>query len=321
MKAWIRSAGRHRSNTWLAVALLSASSSGAIAHALGHPAHAASDLPWSFEPWVLVCLGLSAGLYTLGVARLWGHAGRGRGVRPLQALAFVAGWLTLVVALVSPVDPLGERLFSAHMIQHELLMIVAAPLLVLGRPLAVWAWALPQRCSRVAGRFFHTPAWRVPWLVITGPFIAWVLHALALWLWHAPALFEAALANEGVHTFQHACFLLTSLIFWWSIFSAATGRQRGLALVSLFTTMVHTGALGALLALSATAWYPIYASTAPAFGLTALQDQQLGGLVMWVPAGLIYIVCGLVLAADWMGRAGSPAAVALRGLPRSHSAP
>jgi putative membrane protein len=260
-------------------------------------------LPWSFEPWVLVCLGLSALLYTLGLLRLWGHAGRGRGVRPVQAAAFAAGWLTLIVALVSPVDPLGERLFSAHMIQHELLMIVAAPLLVLGRPLAVWAWALPSDWSRAIGRFFHTPGWRVPWLVVTGPFVAWMLHALALWLWHAPALFDAALANEGVHALQHTCFLLTSLVFWWSVFSAATRKEQGLAMLSLFTTMVHTGALGALLALSSNAWYPRYAATAPAFGMSALQDQQLGGLVMWVPAGLIYIACGLALAASWMNRA------------------
>ncbi len=289
-------------------ALLAAASAGAAAHVLGRPPQLAVELPWSFEPWVLACLALSQGLYTLGLLRLWGHAGPGRGVRPAQAAAFGAGWLTLVVALVSPVDPLGERLFSAHMIQHELLMIVAAPLLVLGRPLAVWAWALPQSWSRAAGRFFHTPSWRVPWLIITGPFVAWVLHALALWLWHAPALFDAALDNAGVHALQHTCFLLTSLVFWWSIFSAATRKEQGLAMLSLFTTMVHTGALGALLALSATAWYPRYAATAPVFGMTALQDQQLGGLVMWVPAGLIYIVCGLALAASWMNRAGAYAA-------------
>jgi cytochrome c oxidase assembly factor CtaG len=131
-----------------------------------------------------------------------------------------------------------------------------------------------------------------------------MLHALALWFWHAPALFDAALKNAGVHAFQQICFLLTSLVFWWSVFSAATPKKQGLALVSLFTTMAHTGALGALLALSGKVWYPRYGVTAPVFGMTVLQDQQLGGLVMWVPAGLVYL-CGLALAGIWMNR--SPA--------------
>jgi putative membrane protein len=99
--------------------------------------------------------------------RLWRRAGRGRGVRPAQIAAFAGGWLALVAALVSPIDALGEWLFSAHMTQHELLMINTAPLLVLGRPLAVWALALRKVWSRAAGHFFHTPGWRVPWLIVT----------------------------------------------------------------------------------------------------------------------------------------------------------
>lgn len=287
------------------VLLITVCSSSAFAHALHpHPDEVASlpasTLPWSFEPWVLVLLALSAGLYALGLLRLWRHAGRGRGVRPSQALVYTAGWLVLVMALVSPLDPLGSDLFVAHMVQHELLMIVAAPLLVMGRPLAVWAWALPFEWRRATGHFFHAPAWRVPWLVVTGPLAAWVLHALALWLWHVPAFFEAALANEAVHAFQHTAFLLTALLFWWSVLGAATRNEQGIALLSLFTTMVHTGALGALLTLASSVWYPSYAATAPAFGLTALEDQQLGGLVMWVPAGLVYVICGLALAARWI---------------------
>ena len=270
------------------------------AHALDEGAPAGASLPWSFEPWVLACLGLSAALYAIGLVRLWSHAGRGRGIGVRTALWFAAGWLTLVVALVSPLDPLGTRLFAAHMVQHELLMIVAAPLLVLGRPLAVWAWALPFEARRGAGRFFHRPAWRVPWLILTGPLAAWALHALALWLWHVPALFEAALHDEAVHAWQHIAFLLTALVFWWSVLGATTRKEEGVALLSLFTTMVHTGALGALLTLSPHAWYPSYAATAPAFGLDAVEDQQLGGLVMWVPAGLVYVVAGLVLARRWL---------------------
>ncbi len=248
----------------------------------------------------MVCLGLSAGFYAGGFARLSKRAGFGRGVSPIAAAAFAAGWVVLVAALISPLDALGSALFSAHMVQHELLMIIAAPLLVLGRPLAVWVWAFPPESRSLLGRFFHRPAWRVPWLALTTPFSAWVLHALALWLWHLPAWFETALANEFVHAIQHVCFLGTALLFWWSVLGVVTRRDRGIALLSLFTTMVHTGALGALLALSMVVWYPIYRASAPVWGLTALQDQQLGGIVMWVPAGFVYVACALFLAGRWL---------------------
>ena len=274
---------------------------------------AGPELPaglWSVEPWVVCLLVLSGALYALGVVRLWRHAGTGRGVQSRQAMAFAAGWLALVVALASPLDPLGGRLFTAHMVQHEVLMIVAAPLLVLGRPLAAWAWALPIEGRRAFGRVFRTPAWSGPWVVVTGPLAAWTLHALALWLWHIPAWFDFALAHDAVHAAQHAAFLFTALLFWWSVLGATTASDRGIALLSLFTTMVHTGALGALLTLSPTPWYASYLATAPGLGFDPLEDQQLGGLIMWVPAGLVYLGCALVLATRWLhGPATRPHAV------------
>ncbi len=265
-------------------------------------------LHWSFEPWVVACLALSAALYLIGIYRLWHHAGRGRGVSPVQAAAFAGGWAFLVVALLSPLDPLGNQLFSAHMVQHETLMLLAAPLLVLGRPLAAWAWALPFQWRRATGGFFHARAWRTPWLVLTGPVSAWSLHALALWLWHLPVLFEAALASEVLHSFQHITFLFTALLFWWSVLGATTHKDKGIALVSILTTFVHTGALGALLTLAQTDWYPSYAATTAAFGLTPLEDQQIGGLVMWIPAGAVYVISGLLVAASWMNPGRRPAA-------------
>ena len=270
------------------------------AHALGEYRASLSGLPWTFEPWEIGSLVFSAGLYAAGLLRLWMRAGIGRGVRLAQATAFFLGLLAIVVALVSPLDALSESLFSAHMIEHELLMIVAAPLLVLGRPLAVWVCAIPESWRREIGGFFHRPAWRGPWLVFTGAWCAWVLHALALWLWHVPAFFEAALENDAVHAFQHICFLGTALVFWWSVLGGAARRARGIALLSIFTTMVHTSILGALLTLSNTVWYRSYAVSSPTWGLTGLEDQQLGGIIMWVPASLVYVVCGLLLSYRWL---------------------
>jgi len=289
-----------------ALLVASVAAGAAAAHPLAGGEPAASLPGASFEPWVIACLLASALFYAVGLVRLWRRAGTGRGVHRRRALAFAAGWLAAASALVSPLDALGNRLFSAHMVQHEVLMIVAAPLFVLGRPLGVWAWAMPPAWRRAAGGFFHRPGWREPWLVVTAPLAAWMVHAVVLWLWHLPALFEAALASSAVHATQHISFLLAALLYWWSVAGIGlAGRQRGAAMLSLFTTMIHTGALGALLTLSPVPWYPAYSGRTLAFGIDPLEDQQLGGLVMWIPAGLAYVACGLATAAHWLRRPSS----------------
>ncbi|KQU71447.1 MULTISPECIES: cytochrome c oxidase assembly protein [unclassified Rhizobacter] len=245
------------------------------------------------EPWVFAWLALSIGLYAIGTARLWRHAGAGRGLHAGTVAAGAAGFAVLALALASPVDALADRLFAAHMVQHELLMVVAAPLLVLGRPLAAWAWALPPAARQRVGGWLRHPAWRVPWRALTHPLSAWSLHALALWAWHLPLCFEAALRSPAWHALQHASFLGTALLFWWCTLAAVPRRAIGGALLSLFTTMLHTGALGALFSLSPLVWYPHYLGSAPVLGLDPLEDQQLGGLIMWVPAGAAYLAAAL----------------------------
>lgn len=258
---------------------------------------------WSFEPWVVGPLALTLVLYATGAARLWRQAGPGRGLRPLQALAFGGGWLALVAALVSPLDALGDRLFSAHMVQHEVLMLVAAPLLVLGRPLAAFAWALPRSVLRGFARPFRSHWPGALWSRLTDPLSAWALHALALWAWHVPALFDAAVENDSIHILQHTSFLVSALLFWWAALGRdSRGHGQGAAMLLLFTTMLHTGALGALLALAPTPWYPHYVASGVGLGLDPVEDQQLGGLVMWVPGGLAYLVAGLAVGARWLGR-------------------
>jgi putative membrane protein len=267
---------------------------------------------WTFEPWVVLPLALAAALYAAGLVRLWRRAGTGRGVRRARVLAFAGGWSTLVVALVSPLDALGVQLFSAHMVQHELLMIVAAPLLVLGRPISAWAWALPPRWAAGLGRATRRRAVRVAWRTISTPLPAWTLHALALWLWHVPAAFDAALRSPELHVWQHLSFLVSALLFWWPALGPAGRERLGSGLIYLFTTMVHTAALGALLTLSPLPWYAGYAATTGRLGVDALEDQQLGGLVMWVPAGLVYLASALVLAARWLEPGAHRAATGAR---------
>lgn len=271
----------------------------ATAHVLS--GDGAQSLTWDAEPWVLACLALSLLMYAVGAARLYARARNGRHSLLRQAAWFMAGWLTLVVALASPLDGAGSFSFAAHMVQHELLMIVAAPLLVLGRPLGVWLWAWPGTARRVAGALTRTRPVQTVWQLLTRPLNAWVLHFAALWLWHAPYLFQAALTHPALHALQHASFLFPALLFWWSVLDrVAGGAARGSAIAYLFTTMLHTGALGALFAVSGRVWYPVYGGSAAQYGLSALEDQQLGGLIMWVPGGLAYLIVALVLCVGWL---------------------
>jgi putative membrane protein len=222
-------------------------------------------------------------------------------VRGWEVGAFVAGWLALAVALVSPLHRLGGILFSAHMAQHELLMAVAAPLLVLGRPLVPFVWALSMTWRRTVGSWAAVAPVRGTWELLTLPLVAWTLHAAAIWLWHAPPLFEATLRSELIHTLQHLSFLGSGLLFWWALLRGREGRTgRPVAVLYLFTTSLHTSLLGALLTFSARLWYPLYAPSAAAWGLTPLEDQQLAGLIMWVPAGLVYLIATLAISASWL---------------------
>jgi putative membrane protein len=221
-------------------------------------------------------------------------------VRRLDAWAFGAGWLALFIALVSPLHPWGEVLFSAHMTQHEVLMLVAAPLLVLSRPLAPFLWALPARRRSPVGAVGKKRVVRAIWRTLTNPLVAWAVHAVALWLWHAPALFQATLRSDFVHTLQHLSFLGSALLFWWDLIHSRRGLMNyGAAVLYMFTTSVHSGVLGALITFAHSVWYPAYTTT-QTWGLTPLEDQQLGGLIMWVPAGLVYIAAGLALMVGWM---------------------
>ena len=254
---------------------------------------------WSRDPVLIVGLGMLAVLYAFGAARLRERARAHAGARRREALAFWTGWAVLAVALISPLHRLGEALLSAHMAQHELLMVVAAPLLVLGRPFVTSLWGLPPTSRRSVGAV--TLRLRPIWRAVSQLEVAWLLHALAIVVWHVPSLYQRSADSAPMHALQHGSFLLTALLFWWSVLPAAAQRGRyGAALMSLFSTMVYTGGLGALLTLARTPWYPAYGEAAPLWGLTPMEDQQLAGLLMWVPGGITYLVATLWLVVAWL---------------------
>jgi putative membrane protein len=230
------------------------------------------------------------------VAAVWRASTVGRGIRAWEVACFAGGWLALVLALVSPLHPLGEVLFSAHMAQHELMMVIAAPLLVLGRPLVPYVWAMPAQWRRASGDLTRNVQFQRVWSRLTSPGAAWVLHAAAIWVWHIPFLYDATLDNAAVHTLQHVSFLGTALLFWWSVLRGSR-LGRGSSVGYLFTTMLHTGALGVILAFTNALWYPAYETTTMRWGLSPIDDQQLGGLIMWIPGGVAYLVAALSLLA------------------------
>jgi putative membrane protein len=255
-------------------------------------------LDWTFDPGVVMPLVATAVIYWLGLSELWDHQ-RGRGIRPWEARCFWTGWCALALALISPIHALGELLFSMHMTQHEILMLIAAPLIVLGKPGFVMLKAFPQHtASRISAAVNSAPLGRL-WTILFSPLAAWLIHAAALWLWHIPAAFDATLHSNLAHAAQHLSFFLSAVLFWWAVIHARARRlSYGLAVLYMFTTAMHSGLLGALLTFSRQIWYPSYANGA--LGISPLHDQQLGGLIMWVPAGLVYVVAGLAFLAGWM---------------------
>jgi cytochrome c oxidase assembly factor CtaG len=295
---------KYRASPLLVILALISNVSATLAHE-GKP-HTWHDLAraWSYDPLVVVSLIVTGGCFIWGLRNLWRHSGTGKGIRRWEAVAFAGGWLALFIALVSPVHAWGRVLFSAHMTQHEILMLWAAPLLVLGRPLIVFAWALPLHSARAIGSLAKTGWIQKTWRVLTVPFVAWVIHAVALWSWHVPVLFEAVLHNELVHTAQHLSFLLSALLFWWALIHGRQGLMGyAAAALYVFTTSLHSGLLGALLTFSQSVWYPSYIGLTNSWGLTPLEDQQLGGLIMWIPAGVLYAIAGLALVAGWLREA------------------
>jgi putative membrane protein len=254
------------------------------------------SVPWSFEPAIVVPLALLAFIYTAGMLR------RGK-IRLLrwQHGSFWAGWISLALALLSPIHELGEQLFSAHMLQHEIMILISAPLIAAAHPSATCLWAFAPRHRPGLGGWVHRVERTSLLRWLATPLIAWLLEAIALWSWHLPVLYQATLKSDWVHAAQHLSFLLTAVLFWSALYGVGrSAMSYGSATFYVFGTAVHCSALGALLTFSSVLWYPAYATTTRPWGLSPIEDQQLGGVLMWVPSGVVFIVIGLVLFAKWL---------------------
>jgi len=255
----------------------------------------------------LVVLGV---IYLIGVVRLWRAGGYGHGIRPFEAVAFGCGWLALLAALLPPLDVWSDKWLAAHMVQQELLMVIAAPLLVMSSPMMAFLSALPSKTRRRAVTTIRRRM-AIGWTALTSPLSVFLLYGLTLWMWfllyglmlwvwQLPALSDHVVWQQDVKLLQHLSFFGTAALFWWGIAHQRYGRLgHAAAAVFVLATTVHSGLLGALLTFSTRVWYAPYEGNHLA-GLRLLEDQQLTGLLVWIPLSVILVVGGLSLLAAWL---------------------
>jgi putative membrane protein len=288
-----------------------ATAASALISALMLPAHVAAhgpsapppELPgvllaWSFEPLALSSVALAAVAYLWALRRV---RRRHPGSPPPTArtIAFLAGLAALLLALVSPIEAYEGDLFSVHMVQHMLIELVAAPLLLLGAPATL---ALRAASPSVRRRLLAVLHSRVV-AVVSFPLLAWVLFAAVNWGWHFSALYDQALESPPLHYVQHATFLVAALLFWWPVVGADPSRWRlphPLRLFYLFLAMPQNSFLGVALMSATTVLYPHYASVERTWGPSPLADQNLGGVVMWVFGDVIFLIAMGAVVASWV---------------------
>lgn len=257
---------------------------------------------WNFDPAITSVLFVAAVVYGAGVKRLWRDGARGRGVAVSRVVAFYGALLVMGIALLSPLDALAARLFSVHMVQHLVLMFVVAPLLIHAAPLLPVVMALPRRARRIVRTIERSASVAALRRIVTNPLVVLAVYAVALWAWHLPALYEAALSSDALHALEHWSFLVGSLLFWWLV---SPGPRRivsfPVALLLVFGTALHSAALGALLTFASDPLYPTHVVRGAVAALTPLADQQLAGTIMWVPSGAVYLITMAMLFAGWLG--------------------
>jgi len=242
---------------------------------------------------VLLCL---AALYGRG----WRRLGRiGHPPPRWRLILYGLGLAAIAAAVLSPLDDLADELFPAHMVQHLLLTMVAAPLVLLGNPLPVVLWG----ASRSARRWLASPLttgarFRSALAMLTSLPVAWAVYVVNLWAWHVPVLYQLALEHEAVHVVEHVAFFVTSLLFWWPIVRPAPRLaprpHLGFELLYLLAATAQNTALGALLTLPERSFYPYYDETARRLAVNAVEEQATAGGIMWI-SGHMYLLPMLVM--------------------------
>jgi cytochrome c oxidase assembly factor CtaG len=253
---------------------------------------------WTWEPSVLLGMAVWTAAYMTLMGPLRGRRRLGSAPSAVRQAAFHFGTLVATFALISPLDTLGdEYLFSAHMVQHLLLIYVAAPCWLFGIP----AW-LPDRLL---------PKW-AKWLArgVTRPIAAFTILAGVILTWHTPVLYGLAQEYEGVHIAEHLMYMGAGLIGWWPLAgpdgsNALPRPSAPVRMLYVLGMVLPCTLLGALLTFAQSPLYRFYLEAPHPFGLNALEDQRLGGLLMWVPTHMLLLLCLTIIGANWFSERGA----------------
>ena len=256
---------------------------------------------WEFWPQIILALVVLGAIYGLGWQRL-----RQRGFRRLangwRLAAFLSGLVTLGLAMLSAVWVLQVCLFSLHMLQHLLITTVGPILLLVADPFPFLMWGLPPNTRRALAALIvpKSPLRRLL-RQLTTPWMAWGLYVATLWIWHTPSAYDAALRYELLHILEHLSFFLTGLLFWWHVTGAAPrlhGRlSYGFRMAYVLAALAQNEALGVGISFYRRPLYSFYTTVPRLWGISVLDDQMLGGAIMWVPGGMMYALAAIVLLA------------------------
>jgi cytochrome c oxidase assembly factor CtaG len=219
--------------------------------------------------------------------------------------SFLIGLVILALAMLSAIEVIQALLFSAHMVQHLLITMVGPPLLVLGNPLPILMWGLPSSLRHTVGKLLAPKAsFRRIVRALTQPWIVWALYVGSLWLWHVPGAYDAALRFEVLHVAEHILFFGTALLFWWHIIHLPPrwhGRlSYGFRIGYVLAALIPNEILGVTISLINEPIYTYYISAPRPFNISVLDDQMLGGAIMWVPGGMMYVIAAVALLAHLM---------------------
>lgn len=278
--------------SFLVVFFLAAPVTDAMAHADAH-----SETVATIQYLQVVIVTAVTVLYATGVYRIRRRVGSHRVVGQSQTFAFGAAMVIFVGVLSPPVDDVTDTLFSAHMAQHLVLMLFIPPLAVWSRPVVVGLWAFPHRAQKVLSNSHLFRLLRVVLSWLMKPLVVAALLLGTFSFWHLPRPYSWSQDNEWVHAFEHLTFLITAIMFW-ELVIEPSGRRR----MGYYTTIVYVAAIavlsglpGALMILSPVALFKTHTSVLAVWGLTPLEDQQIAGLIMWIPASLFFLIPIVVL--------------------------
>lgn len=267
---------------------------------------------WDFSPPIVIGLLIAAIGYELASRKL--KVANRPAPPSWQVLSYFGGLLIVAVALMGPLDTFNDELFFLHMLQHLALMQLAAPLILLGRPVQLGLKAISvKRSGPVLKTVLRRRPVRAVLSVITMPLVAVIAYNANLVAWHVPGFYDAALRSDLIHEVEHLMFFGFALLFWWPIIDPVPRHHKmpkHWAIAAIFLTMVVGIGIGAILTLSPSVIYPFYLDTVKPWGLTPFVDQQIGGLIMWVGGGFLYllILIGLLISALGFEDESTPAA-------------